>query len=77
MESAHHFATHQRSAHSLRAHGDAGRHALEFNTVSISDGIHHGHGGMRTSLVSREVIADSIELVTREIFRRSDRFGRV
>src|SRR3981189_2490578 len=38
---------------------------LEFNTVSISDGITMGTEGMRTSLVSREVIADSIELVTR------------
>jgi dihydroxy-acid dehydratase len=38
---------------------------LEFNTVSISDGITMGTEGMRASLVSREVIADSIELVTR------------
>jgi dihydroxy-acid dehydratase len=38
---------------------------LEFNTVSISDGITMGTEGMRTSLISREVIADSIELVTR------------
>ena len=38
---------------------------MEFNTVSISDGITMGSEGMRTSLVSREVIADSIELVTR------------
>jgi dihydroxy-acid dehydratase len=41
----------------------AGGTPLEFNTVSISDGITMGAGGMRTSLVSREVIADSIELV--------------
>src|SRR5579863_7199189 len=38
----------------------AGGTPLEFNTVSISDGITMGTEGMRTSLVSREVIADSI-----------------
>src|SRR6476646_3105855 len=43
----------------------AGAVPLEFNTVSISDGITMGTEGMRTSLVSREVIADSIELVVR------------
>ena len=43
----------------------AGGTPLEFNTVSISDGITMGTEGMRTSLVSREVIADSIELVVR------------
>ena len=36
---------------------------MEFNTVSISDGITMGSEGMRASLVSREVVADSIELV--------------
>src|ERR1700690_1061624 len=43
----------------------AGGTPLEFNTVSISDGITMGVEGMKTSLVSREVIADSIELVAR------------
>jgi dihydroxy-acid dehydratase len=43
----------------------AGATPLEFNTVSISDGITMGTEGMRTSLISREVIADSIELVAR------------
>ena len=43
----------------------AGGTPMEFNTVSISDGITMGTEGMRTSLVSREVIADSIELVAR------------
>ncbi len=43
----------------------AGATPMEFNTVSISDGITMGTEGMRASLVSREVIADSIELVTR------------
>ena len=37
---------------------------MEFNTVAISDGITMGTSGMKTSLVSREVVADCIELVT-------------
>jgi dihydroxy-acid dehydratase len=41
----------------------AGGTPLEFGTVTISDGISTGHGGNRTSLISREVIADSVELV--------------
>jgi dihydroxy-acid dehydratase len=44
---------------------EAGGTPLEFNTVSISDGITMGTAGMKASLVSREVIADSIELVAR------------
>ena len=43
----------------------AGGTPMEFNTVSISDGITMNTEGMKTSLVSREVIADSIELVAR------------
>ncbi|HYC72822.1 MAG TPA: dihydroxy-acid dehydratase [Opitutaceae bacterium] len=43
----------------------AGGTPLEFNTVSISDGITMGVEGMKCSLISREVIADSIELVAR------------
>jgi dihydroxy-acid dehydratase len=43
----------------------AGGTPLEFNTVAISDGITMGTQGMKTSLVSREVIADSIELTAR------------
>ncbi|MGH2592789.1 MAG: dihydroxy-acid dehydratase [Anaerolineae bacterium] len=43
----------------------AGGTPMEFNTVSISDGISMGAEGMKTSLISREVIADSIELVAR------------
>jgi dihydroxy-acid dehydratase len=43
----------------------AGGTPMEFNTVSISDGITMGSEGMRASLISREVIADSIELVAR------------
>jgi dihydroxy-acid dehydratase len=38
---------------------------MEFNTVSISNGISMGAEGMKCSLVSREVIADSVELVAR------------
>ncbi len=44
---------------------EAGATPMEFNTVSISDGITMGSPGMRASLISREVIADSIELVSR------------
>jgi dihydroxy-acid dehydratase len=44
---------------------EAGGTPMEFNTVSISDGITMGSAGMRASLVSREVITDSIELVAR------------
>jgi len=54
------LATHVKAG--IRA---AGGTPMEFNTVSISDGITMGTEGMRASLVSREVIADSIELVTR------------
>jgi dihydroxy-acid dehydratase len=43
----------------------AGGTPMEFNTIAISDGITMGTPGMRTSLVSREVIADSIELVAK------------
>jgi dihydroxy-acid dehydratase len=43
----------------------AGGTPMEFNTVSISDGISMGVEGMKCSLISREVIADSIELVVR------------
>src|ERR687893_1069917 len=43
----------------------AGGTPMEFNTVAISDGITMGTEGMKTSLISRELIADSIELVSR------------
>jgi dihydroxy-acid dehydratase len=43
----------------------AGATAMEFNTISVSDGVAMGTEGMRASLVSREVIADSIELMAR------------
>jgi len=46
----------------------AGGTPLEFNTVSVSDGITMGTEGMKTSLISRELVADSIELVARGNF---------
>ncbi len=42
---------------------DAGGYPIEFNTIAVSDGIAMGHEGMRASLVSREIIADSVEAV--------------
>ena len=51
----------QRVKKGIRA---AGGTPMEFNTISISDGVTMGSSGMRASLVSREVIADSIELVS-------------
>jgi len=44
---------------------DAGATPREFSTIAVSDGIAMGHEGMKSSLVSREVIADSIELMVR------------
>ena len=42
---------------------EAGGFPIEFNTIAVSDGISMGHEGMRASLVSREIIADSVEAV--------------
>src|SRR5215207_3087299 len=42
---------------------EAGGYPMEFGTISVSDGISMGHEGMHFSLVSREVIADSVETV--------------
>jgi dihydroxy-acid dehydratase len=53
------------AVHVKRGVREAGGTPMEFNTISISDGITMGTAGMRASLISREVIADSIELVTR------------
>jgi len=44
---------------------EAGGTPMEFNTIAVSDGVSMGTEGMRASLVSRETIADSIELVAR------------
>src|SRR3982074_1018988 len=46
----------------------AGGTPMEFNTVSISDGVTMGTEGMKASLVSRELIADSMELMARGYF---------
>ena len=51
------------ATHATRGANDAGGKAVNFSTITISDGISMGTKGMRYSLVSREVIADSIETV--------------
>src|SRR5213078_88212 len=43
---------------------EAGGTPIEFNTISVSDGVSMGTTGMRASLISRDLIADTIELVT-------------
>ncbi len=48
-----------------RGVSDGGATPREFSTIAVSDGIAMGHEGMKSSLVSREVIADSIELMVR------------
>jgi dihydroxy-acid dehydratase len=53
------------AVHVKRGIRAAGGTPMEFNTIAISDGITMGTEGMKASLVSREVIADSIELVAR------------
>src|SRR5690606_20091454 len=50
----------ERSAEGVRA---GGGYPIQFNTIAVSDGISMGHEGTRASLVSREVIADSVETV--------------
>jgi dihydroxy-acid dehydratase len=49
-------------AEEIKKHGASPR---RFNTISVSDGIGMGHEGMKASLISREVIADSVELMIR------------
>jgi dihydroxy-acid dehydratase len=51
------------ATHATRGANEAGGKAVNFSTITISDGISMGTQGMRYSLVSREVIADSIETV--------------
>ncbi|MEA1903792.1 MAG: dihydroxy-acid dehydratase [Actinomycetota bacterium] len=51
------------SEHAKAGVSEAGGVGLVFSTIAVSDGISMGHEGMRASLVSREVIADSVELV--------------
>ncbi len=58
--------THRRLAEKVKAGiRAAGGTPMEFNTIAVSDGVSMGTEGMKASLVSREVIADSIELVAR------------
>ncbi len=44
---------------------DAGGTPREFTTITVTDGIANGHQGMKSSLISREVIADSVEVTVR------------
>ncbi len=59
------FTLRRLAEHVARGIREAGATPMEFNTIAISDGITMGTEGMKTSLVSREVIADSIELAGR------------
>src|SRR5881275_1974170 len=57
---------HRRLAESVKAGiRAAGGTPMEFNTISVSDGVSMGTEGMKASLISREVVADSVELVSR------------
>ncbi len=53
------------SLHAKTGVQEAGGTPREFSTIAVSDGIAMGHEGMKSSLVSREIIADSIELMVR------------
>lgn len=53
------------SQHAKQGVSDAGGTPREFATIAVSDGIAMGHEGMKASLVSREIIADSIEVMVR------------
>jgi dihydroxy-acid dehydratase len=64
----------EQAAHAHEAVAAAGGTPRAFSTISVSDGISMNHQGMKCSLVSREVIADSIELVVRA--HRSPRRSR-
>ncbi|HUY97596.1 MAG TPA: dihydroxy-acid dehydratase [Verrucomicrobiae bacterium] len=55
----------QLAAHVKQGIREAGGTPMEFNTIAVSDGVAMGTQGMKASLISREVIADSIELVCR------------
>jgi dihydroxy-acid dehydratase len=59
------FGLRKLAEHVARGAREAGATPMEFNTIAISDGITMGTEGMKASLVSREIIADSIELVGR------------
>src|ERR1700676_2145047 len=55
----------QLAEHVKKGIRDAGGTPIEFNTIAVCDGISMGTHGMRASLISREIIADSIELTVR------------
>src|SRR5207245_6088925 len=59
------FAMSRQSKASKKGVAAAGGTPLEFTTITVTYGIAMGHEGMRSSLVSREVIADSVELTMR------------
>jgi dihydroxy-acid dehydratase len=59
------FNLHELAKHVKAGIREAGGTPMEFNTIAISDGVTMGTEGMKASLVSRELIADSIELVSR------------
>jgi dihydroxy-acid dehydratase len=56
------FHLHDLAVHVKEGIREAGGTPIEFTTIAVSDGIAMGHEGMKASLISREVIADSIEL---------------
>ena len=58
------------AVHVKRAIRETGGTPVEFNTIVVSDGVSMGSRGMRASLMRREVIADSIELVGARAFAR-------
>src|SRR5690242_11093992 len=59
------YNLHELAKHVKAGIRDAGGTPMEFNTIAISDGVTMGTEGMKASLVSRDLIADSIELVAR------------
>lgn len=59
------IALHEQAQDVKRGVSAAGGTPRQFNTITVTDGIAMGHEGMRSSLVSREVIADSVELTMR------------
>ena len=59
------IALHEQAQYVKKGVSKAGGTPRQFNTITVTDGIAMGHEGMRSSLVSREVIADSVELTMR------------
>src|ERR1041385_3845458 len=67
---------HEQAGHAKIGVREAGGTPFEFTASSVTDGIAMGHAGMKTSLVSREIVADSIEMVVRSEERRGGKEGR-